>query len=80
MKCGFCCTRKDSWFMTGCGYQGTHPRHKGEDVVLLVFDGVFGVLLFTFLRAAKPHRPGLQLLPPPTYVGQAVTAAERGTR
>lgn len=56
----------------------THPRHKGEDVVLLVFDGVFGVLLFTFLRAAKPHRPGLQLLLPPTYVSQAVTAAEKG--
>lgn len=57
----------------------THPRHKGEDVVLLVLDGVFRVLLLTFLRAAEPDGPGLQLLLPSTYVGQAVTAAERET-
>lgn len=57
----------------------THPRHEGEDVVLLVLDGVFGELLFAFLRAAEPHRPGLQLLLPPTDVGQTVTAAEGAT-
>lgn len=56
-----------------------HPRHKSEDVVLLVFNGVPGVLLFTFLGAAQPHRPGLQLLLPPTRMGQAIAAAERGT-
>lgn len=55
----------------------THPRHKGEDVVLLVFDGIFGVLLLTFLWAAKPNCPGLQFLLPPTYMGQTVTAAEK---
>lgn len=54
----------------------THPGHEGEDVVLLVLDGVFRVLLFTFLGAAEPNRPGLQLLLPPTYVSQAVAAAE----
>lgn len=54
----------------------THPRHEGEDVVLLVLDAVIGILLFTLLRAAEPNRPGLQLLPPPTHVDQAVTAAE----
>lgn len=57
----------------------THPRHEGENVVLLVLDGVFGELLLAFLRAAEPHRPGLQLLLPPTYVGQTVTAAGRAT-
>lgn len=55
----------------------THPRHKGEDVVLLVFNGVFGVFLLTFLWAAEPNRPGLHLLLPPTYMGQTVTAAEK---
>ena len=55
----------------------TYPRHEGEDVVFLVFYAVFGVLLFTFLRAAEPNGPGLQLLSPPTYTGQAVAAAER---
>lgn len=56
----------------------THPRHKCEDVVLLVLDDVFGELLLTFLRAAEPHRPRLQLLLPSTHVGQAVAAAEGG--
>lgn len=58
--------------------ESTHPRHKCEDVVLLVLDDVFGELLLAFLRAAEPHRPRLQLLPPSTHVGQAVTAAEGG--
>lgn len=55
----------------------THPRHKGEDVVLLILDGVFRVLLLTFLWAAKPNSPGLQFLLPPTYMGQTVTTAEK---
>lgn len=61
---------------TGCvGATATHPRHKGDDVVFLVFDGIFGVLLFTLLRAAEPNCPCLQLLLPPTYMSQTVTAA-----
>lgn len=60
----------------GLGGWATHPRHKGEDVVLLVLDDVFGELLLAFLRAAEPHRPRLQLLLPSTHVGQAVAAAE----
>lgn len=56
-----------------------HPRHEGDDVVFLVFDGIFGVLLFTLLRAAEPNRPVLQLLLPPTHTGQAVAAAAEGS-
>lgn len=58
----------------------THPRHEGEDVILLVFDDVLGVLLFAFLRAAEPHGAGLQLLPPPTQTKQTVAAAVEGDR
>lgn len=53
----------------------THPRHEGEDVVLLVLDGVLGKLLFTFLGAAEPDGPSLQLLLPAKHVDQAVAAA-----
>lgn len=53
-----------------------HPRHKGEGVVFLVLDGIFGVFLLTFLWAAEPHGSCLELLPPPTNVDEAVTAAK----
>lgn len=54
----------------------TYPWHKGEDVVFLVFDGVFGVLLLTFFRVAEPDGSSLQLLLPPAHVSQILAAAE----
>lgn len=68
----FCCSGEGG----SEGGGGTHPRHKGEDVVLLVLDDVFGKLLLAFLRAAEPHCPRLQLLLPSTHASQAVAAAE----
>lgn len=53
----------------------THPGHEGEDVVLLVLDGVARVLLLTFLRAAEPHGARLELLLPAADVRQPLAAA-----
>lgn len=37
----------------------SYPRHEGQDVVLLVFDAVPGVLLLTFLRVTQPDGSSL---------------------
>lgn len=55
-----------------------YPRHKGEEVVLLVADGVFRELLLALLRVAEPDGASLQLLPPPTHSDKAIAAAVGG--
>lgn len=52
-----------------------YPWHKSDNVVFLILDGIFGVLLFTFLGMSQPHCPSLQLLLSATCVNQTFTTA-----